>query len=552
MAQCSYAGAASTLLALICGMALPAVARAQCVGQWLPPETLPTIDGDDNGIEIDSTIMWDPDGSGPLPPVLVAAGIFTSAGSTSAHSIAYWDGASWNPLGPGFDDGAVLTLATTTSGDLIAAGNFTTSGGATVNHIARWHAGASTWAPLGDGLSDQVFAVTVMPNGDVIAGGIFTAAILTTPAINRIARWDGSSWSGLGTGVTTGGSYVTSLAVMPNGDLVAGGARFTSVGGVSASRIARWNPATSTWSALGTGLAAATTLGVNSLKVMPNGDLIVGGGFTAAGGVSGTAHIARWNGSAWLALGVGLKGSGFGASGSALALALMPNGDLIAGGSFSAAGNVAAGDVPASFVARWNGTAWTALNDAAPDSNVTALTVEPSGVLAVGGAFTFVGDALSPFLAEYADCSGVCCASDGSCTAAAPGSPSATCSSGVLIVNGSCEPNTCSVQPPSGVCCRGSTCNASVQQIDCTPSGAAGAAFFSSAVDCNAGGNTSTSCCYGDYNKSSGVTVQDIFAFLADWFAGSPYARVGGDGTPGPLTVQNIFDFLSAWFAGGC
>jgi hypothetical protein len=39
---------------------------------------------------------------------------------------------------------------------------------------------------------------------------------------------------------------------------------------------------------------------------------------------------------------------------------------------------------------------------------------------------------------------------------------------------------------------------------------------------------------------------------LSDWFAGSPFARIGGDGTGGAPTVQSMFDFLSAWFAGGC
>ncbi len=59
-----------------------------------------------------------------------------------------------------------------------------------------------------------------------------------------------------------------------------------------------------------------------------------------------------------------------------------------------------------------------------------------------------------------------------------------------------------------------------------------------------------TPCCYADFNKVNGANVQDIFDFLSAWFAGSPFAHVGGDGTPQPLTVSDIFSFLSAWFAG--
>jgi hypothetical protein len=104
----------------------------------------------------------------------------------------------------------------------------------------------------------------------------------------------------------------------------------------------------------------------------------------------------------------------------------------------------------------------------------------------------------------------------------------------------------------SGVCCRGATCNSTVGQGSCTGNTLAGAVFISSASACNAGGNTTTPCCYPDYNKIGGITVGDIFDFLNDWFSGSPFAIVGGNGTPGALAVQNIFDFLNAWFAGGC
>ena len=76
----------------------------------------------------------------------------------------------------------------------------------------------------------------------------------------------------------------------------------------------------------------------------------------------------------------------------------------------------------------------------------------------------------------------------------------------------------------SGVCCRGATCNATVSQAACTaPTVHAGAVFVSAASACNTAGNRTTPCCEANYNKSSGpnaVTVQDLFDFLAAWFAG--------------------------------
>jgi hypothetical protein len=105
---------------------------------------------------------------------------------------------------------------------------------------------------------------------------------------------------------------------------------------------------------------------------------------------------------------------------------------------------------------------------------------------------------------------------------------------------------------PSGVCCRGATCNTTVTAANCTGNTLAGAVHTASGSTCNAAGSTTTPCCYPDYNKVGGITVQDIFDFLNDWFAGSPFAHFGGDGTPTQLNVQNIFDFLNSWFAGGC
>ena len=115
---------------------------------------------------------------------------------------------------------------------------------------------------------------------------------------------------------------------------------------------------------------------------------------------------------------------------------------------------------------------------------------------------------------------------------------------------------TCVSAGASGVCCRGSTCNTTITTAAaCTASlvpGQTAGAFFSSAAACNAAVVSRTPCCYADYDKINGITVTDIFNFLTDWFAGSPYARVGSSGGPGVLAPQNIFDFLNNWFAGGC
>ena len=266
---------------------------------------------------------------------VVAGGDFGIAGGVAVNGIARWNGSAWLPLGSGMTAGIVRpyiqALAVLPNGDLVAAGLFVTAGGAPANGIARWN--GSTWSPLGSGIGGPAFvsvsALAVLPNGDLVAGGSFTSA--GGVSTNRIARWDGSTWSPLGSGMD---DTVAALVVLPNGDLVAGGA-FTTAGGVSANRIARWDG--TSWSALGSGVAAAAFTYVLSFAVLPNGDLVAGGAFRIAGGVAANG-IARWDGSAWSALGLGL-----GSGGGVTALAMLPSGQLAAGGGFlTAGGQVAA------------------------------------------------------------------------------------------------------------------------------------------------------------------------------------------------------------------
>ena len=110
-----------------------------------------------------------------------------------------------------------------------------------------------------------------------------------------------------------------------------------------------------------------------------------------------------------------------------------------------------------------------------------------------------------------------------------------------------CTPtNPC---PQAGVCCRGTTCSTGVAQAGCSAPAGIGAAFSAGSPACNAAGNGISPCCFADFDKAGGKTVGDIFAYLSAWFAASPYATIGGNGTATP-NVSDIFGFLSAWFAG--
>jgi len=339
------------LLALTAFAATAMEARAQCA-EWTAL-----------GIGVNNTTLAV---QGLANGDVVAGGVFTQAGGVSVARVARYDGSAWSALGSGLDN-SVRALVELPNGDVVAGGEFLNAGATPVNRIARWD--GSTWSPLGLGLTSTtqsgLFALAVMPNGDLIAGGFFQNA--GTVATGAIARWNGTAWSALGPGLA---GTVFALAVAPNGDLLVGG-NFATAGGQPASRFARWNG--TTWSGFGSGL---TGFRVNCIATLQNGDIVVGGGFTAAGGAP-AANIARWNGSSWSALGSGTNGD-------VLALTVLPNGDLIAGGQFTTAGGIAAAGA-----ARWNGSSWSSLGFA-NGSQVYAIADRGPDERTLGGFFSSV------------------------------------------------------------------------------------------------------------------------------------------------------------------
>jgi uncharacterized delta-60 repeat protein len=323
---------------------------------------------------------------------VIVGGSFSVAGGNSANRIVRLNGSAHSPLGTGIGDNFTTVRALTTllpNGDIIAGGDFTTAGGLPARYIARWN--GSTWSPFGTGLigGGGIYALATLPNGDLIAGGNFS----TDGGVTRsgIARWNGSAWSPLGTGVGLVGT-VYALTTLPNGDLIAGGQfEFTTSVGWRVWNIARWNG--SAWSPLRTGQSPDS--GVTVLKTLPNGDLIAGGSFSTIGSVQARS-IARWNGSTWSPLGTGLAGSFTNVS----ALTTLPNGDLVVGGRFTTAGGV-----PVNNISRWNGSAWSTLGTGITGGgsypSVNALATLPNGDLIAGGAFYTAGGNPSAYFARY-------------------------------------------------------------------------------------------------------------------------------------------------------
>jgi hypothetical protein len=129
------------------------------------------------------------------------------------------------------------------------------------------------------GLNNTVYAIAVSGTNVYVGGAFTTAGGLSA---SRIARWNGSTWSALGSGVDS-----TVRAIMVSGsDLYVAGA-FTNAGPALVNRIAKWN--SSGWSALGSGVDGT----VRTIAVSGS-DVYVGGYFTTAGG-KGSYDFGIWH-----------------------------------------------------------------------------------------------------------------------------------------------------------------------------------------------------------------------------------------------------------------
>jgi Rax2 C-terminal beta propeller domain len=242
-----------------------------------------------------ASLLVHDDGGGPA---LYAGGGFTAAGGVPANGIAKWNGSSWSPLGSGLTTpGAVLALATYDDGGgpaLYAAGNFLNAGGTWTTHVAKWD--GSTWSALGNGVGvGFVNALCVYDDGSgpgLYVGGYFGFG--SAPVGNSIARWNGSSWSPLGSGVTSGLSHgdVNALSVFDSGQgrrLILAG-RFDTADGTAVANIASWDGIQA--SSVGSGFSSD----VRFLQVWDDGGgpaLYAGGAFRSCID-SGDSCLAKW------------------------------------------------------------------------------------------------------------------------------------------------------------------------------------------------------------------------------------------------------------------
>ena len=368
----------------------------------LAGDCVPTWDGSIGDPGIDTGIMFD---LTPHEGTLVASGSFTSINDVSASRIAAWDGAAWSPLGTGLQDAEGYAVASF-GGDLYAAGYFNSAGNVPgTAKLARWD--GSAWNSVGaqlESFTNQLWDLETWDGGTgealYVAGNYTNIGGVSDASF--IAKWDGSSYAALGAPIA-GNVPLIVFAIETwddgTGEALYVGGRFTSIDGVSASRIAKWDG--SRWTALGSGLTGpGVTPSVMAMAAFDDGTgealYVAGQTFDTAGGVS-VSRIARWDGSSWSPVGDGFD------DGIVWGLTVFDDGNgpaLYASGTFTSSGGV-----PMTGLARWDGTSWENVGDTDDDTYRSLVHDDGSGpALHVAGRYTTIGGVAAGGIARLQPC----------------------------------------------------------------------------------------------------------------------------------------------------
>jgi hypothetical protein len=212
------------------------------------------------------------------------------------------------------------------------------------------------------------------------------AADMSSSSRTAASNIDSGTWKSFG-GISNGCSgSIWAMAAAANGDIYVGG-NFSACGGVAAHSIARWDG--SSWSALGDG----TNGYVYAIAVSGN-DVYVTGSFQYAGDVAAD-NVAHWNGSAWSGLGSGLgyAGAPTNGPGAPIGHAIAVSGDdVYVGGAFDLAGGVSVNSI-----ARWNvvSQVWSALGNEASNGMTSGLYLGEVDALVIAGTTLYVGGGFS-------------------------------------------------------------------------------------------------------------------------------------------------------------
>jgi hypothetical protein len=212
--------------------------------------------------------------------------------TTPQADIMVYNGTSWGAIflvsGTPIN-GTVRAMAFDNAGALYIGGDFTTPQTHIIKYVYTTYGSTGSWVSIGAIAGGNVQAIVCGQDGNMYFG----------TSNSLVLKWDGTSLTTVG----TANAKVDSLALLPDGRIIAGGL-FTTMtgatgGAVAAAGVAVYNY--TGWQQLGNGLGPSGTVEVTGLAVnKTTGDVYATGYFNLSSAVPLTFGFARFNGSIWI------------------------------------------------------------------------------------------------------------------------------------------------------------------------------------------------------------------------------------------------------------
>ncbi|MNK18861.1 hypothetical protein D3C87_370760 [compost metagenome] len=274
-------------------------------------------------------------------------------------------------IGSGFNHD-IYTTTLQSDGKILVAGIFTAYNGTSINRIIRLNTNGSidtTFTP-GAGFSAGPWSISMQSDEKIIVGGNFTA--FNGNPVNELVRLNSNGTLDATfnpVNLPTTGSTFTTLVQADGKIIFRGSIRLNTDG----SRDTTFNPSpgANNW--------------IYTTAIQPDQKILAGGRFKAFNGKE-RQRITRLHPDGSLDLSFN-PGAGF--NGDVLAIAVQPDGKILAGGIFTSFNGVAKsylvrlnpdGTLDATFMSTGTG-----VNDA-----VNCITIQPDGKIIIGGKFTAV------------------------------------------------------------------------------------------------------------------------------------------------------------------
>ena len=310
-------------------------------------------------------------------------------------SVYKWDGTSWIELGFGssalspYADANIEAIYADTNGNVYAAANhFGTHPG--YCYVYKWD--GTSWSQLGPGSAFPAADIsTIKPDryGNLYIAGGYSVDSTLLGSNGFVAKWDGTTWSEVGTGASAlnANGYIDALFIDTLGNIFAGGG-FTdgSCDTTGNLYVAKWDGMS--WSMLGSPVIHTYHGEFDIFNILEDtaGNVYASGSF---GNDTTRPYVAKWDGLSWSILG------DLHFNGAINSMCFDKFGNIYIAGNFTDTTVPAPGPSWAyhpSYVAKWDGTNWSKLGTGSDGINannpIYSICADTSGYIYAGGGFT--------------------------------------------------------------------------------------------------------------------------------------------------------------------